>query len=950
MKKILFYLILIIPQFFLAQGEANYWYFGANAGVNFNTSPPTAITNGQLNTSEGCSSISDESGNLLFYTDGSTIWNRNHQIMSNANYFNGNGLNGDPSSTSSGLIVPHPTNANLYYVFTVDEPHHDNADTYPNQGPGTPTGEYSDLPGSSVPQDDDGFNNGLNYSVVDMSLNNGLGDVIPAEKNVHLITYNPSDSEEIKYKCSEKITAVKGNDCNSIWLVTHFIDKFYAFKIDNSGINSTPVVSQVGPTIPVSSYRRAAIGYMKISPNGKKLLIAHNTRTYNQIGSSAAEDGGVYLYDFDDATGIVSNNIALVENVNAYGVEFSMETKKAYATATSGNSSILYQWDLEAADIPGSIATIPGVSTNSATALQLAPNGKIYKTIISSSRLAVINNPELAANQIDYSESAIDGAINLQGRNAIFGLPPFIQSIFSSRVNIIDENSESIFTNLDLCEDENFTLTYSQNFSNSNTYTWSKEGSVLPGETTESLEISANTANTFPYSETYKLEIDLNDGSCPIIGIANVTFHANPTVTNTMLTQCGFTGENTSIFDLTNARDSINSSATHEIEFYRSLNDAQNNLNLISTPESFENTINPQTIIAKVSSEFCFSYAEIELNVSNSNLSPIDLSVCSSNGNGIEVFDLSLAEDDLLSLDPNFSVRFYENNQDAILEENEITNISSYQNSIAFEQTVYARIDNENSCEAVIPINLFVEDVIPISEDEEIIYCLENLPSSITLETGIPETKQNDYIYFWEPSGETTANISTNNITTHTVTVTSQATGCTATKTINLVASNQAIFQVEVDGFSDRNTVEITLDEDNSGDYVFSVDDQFSNYQEEPVFQNLNAGEHRIYVKDLNGCGITYQDFHILGIMKFFTPNQDGINDTWNLLGRNPENTQGIEIFIFDRFGKLLTSINPQSRGWDGSYNGKNMPSNDYWYLINLPNGKKYKGSFTLKR
>ena len=128
MKKILFYLILIIPQFFLAQGEAKYWYFGANAGVNFNTSPPTAITNGQLNTSEGCSSISDESGNLLFYTDGSTVWNRNHQIMSNANYFNGNGLNGDPSSTSSGLIVPHPTNPNLYYVFTVDEPHHDNAE------------------------------------------------------------------------------------------------------------------------------------------------------------------------------------------------------------------------------------------------------------------------------------------------------------------------------------------------------------------------------------------------------------------------------------------------------------------------------------------------------------------------------------------------------------------------------------------------------------------------------------------------------------------------------------------------------------------------------------------------------------------------------------------------------------------------------------------------------
>lgn len=172
-----------------AQNEASFWYFGNNAGLQFNTqdNSVTAITNGQIDTLEGCTSISDTDGNLLFYSDGQTVWNRNHQIMSNGDYSAGTGLLGDPSSTSSGLIVPKPNDPNKYYLFTVDEPHHDNASAYPNQF----TGVYDQ--GGSVPLQDDGFNNGFNYSLIDMTLNGGMGDVDAVEKNVHLVTYNPSD-------------------------------------------------------------------------------------------------------------------------------------------------------------------------------------------------------------------------------------------------------------------------------------------------------------------------------------------------------------------------------------------------------------------------------------------------------------------------------------------------------------------------------------------------------------------------------------------------------------------------------------------------------------------------------------------------------------------------------------------------------------------------------------
>src|SRR5690606_27020160 len=307
----------------------------------------------------GSCAISDANGYLLFYTDGRTIWNAAHHKMPNADYLNDKGLYGDPSSTTSGLIVPHPGNPNQYFVFTVDEPHHQNAAVYPNKF----TGTYDS--GGTVPQADDGRNNGFNYSIVDMTLENGMGDVIMKKRNIHLVTYDPNDSQQIKYKCSEKITAVNGGDCNSIWVLTHFVDKFYAFKVDDQGVDPNPVISTIGPTIPTSAYRRAAIGYLKASPDGEKLLIAHQTKSFNSASGQQGQNGGVYLYDFDNLTGQVSNEQILIENINAYGVEFSAESKKAYATLEENGAARLYQWDLEASNIPGSIFALSGGNISS---------------------------------------------------------------------------------------------------------------------------------------------------------------------------------------------------------------------------------------------------------------------------------------------------------------------------------------------------------------------------------------------------------------------------------------------------------------------------------------------------------------------------------------------------------------------------------------------------------
>lgn len=952
---------LFIPQISFAQGEANNWYFGRKAGVTFNTSPPTELSDGELSTNEGCSSISDASGNLLFYTDGRTVWNREHQIMSNADYFNNTGLMGDPSSTSSALIVPNPLDPNIYYVFTVDEPHHDNAAAYPNQGPanqdGTPTanGQYTDATPQnpqSVPQDDDGFNNGLNYSVVDMRLNGGLGNVVSNKRNLHLITYDPNDSEAIKYKCSEKITAVKGKDCNSIWVITQFIDTFYAFKIDDSGVNTAPVTSEVGPTIPLDAYRRASIGYLKASPDGKNLLIAHNTKTFNPVTNVAKVDGGVYLYDFNDETGKVSNNQRLVDEVTPYGVEFSMDSKKAYATASGNQGTQILQWDLTSSDIPSSELLVAQIG-NSASAIQLAPNGKIYLSIPNRRKLAVINHPERIGEATDYSESFAGGAIKLSA-NAYLGLPPFIQSIFSSRVNIVDEETEQLTTALTLCGNETATLEF-KNMKNTYdvskaTYTWFKEEKKI-ATTDPKLNISKKPG-TEPQTTNYKLSINLNDGSCPLIGVAKVTFNVNPDTKDASLTQCSFMTANTSIFDLTDAKSELISTANenkHTFTFYRSSSDAQSG-QAIENPESFENNTTPQTLVAEIidTETGCSSYAKLTLKVTDISLSSISLSSCPEDSSGIGSFNLIQARKQLQEKDPQYQVDFYSRKKDAVKQENRIENENNFTNTTPFNQTIYARVSTKGACTSLVAINLNMEDYIELGLDKEVIYCQEDYPQKINLSPKI--TRPENYTYVWQPNGKTTNSIQVNEPGRYTVQVTNRETGCSNMKAWDVKPSNIASFQVKIKDLAEANSLKIVLSNKSIGDYEFTLDDELGIYQDSPVFERVKSGKHQVYVRDKNGCGTTGQTVQVLGFMKFFTPNNDGFNDRWKISGSTEQNLNGTTTQIFDRYGKLLRQFRGDFSGWDGTFNGHPLPSDEYWFLLKFKDGTEFKGHFTLKR
>jgi WD40 repeat protein len=266
MKSVFFITIILLVNFCFSQGEANNWYFGQNAAITFNGGAPVGLTNSAMVSFEGCSTISDSNGNLLFYSDGISVWNRNHTIMPN-----GTGLLGDPSSTQSGIVVPHPGNSDLFYLFSLDEV---------------------------------GLPNGLRYSIVDMSLDNGFGDVT-SSKNVLLHT--PS---------TEKITAITHANGNDIWVVTHkyLTNEFFTYLIDNTGINSTPLITALGFR-PITT--SDAIGSIKISPDGRKIAVVYGN------------EGLVEIFDFDTSTGLISNLIQIpgfrtsISPTLVYGVEFS---------------------------------------------------------------------------------------------------------------------------------------------------------------------------------------------------------------------------------------------------------------------------------------------------------------------------------------------------------------------------------------------------------------------------------------------------------------------------------------------------------------------------------------------------------------------------------------------------------------------------------------------------
>lgn len=898
--------ILLVAQSSLAQREASRWYFGNGAGLDFNSGAPVALTDGQLSTHEGCSSMSDQNGNLLFYSDGINVWDKAHRPMPN-----GTGLLGHESSTQSAIIIPKNNSKTQYYIFTVDEPD---------------------------PEPEEPTNYGLNYTLIDLSLNNGFGDVVTSEKNVPLITYDQSDPTESFLKCSEKITAVQHNDESSIWVITHFVDAFYAFEVDENGVNTTPVISPSNTVVPTGGYKQNGIGYLKVSPDGKKIGIAHSQISFsNKSGpkTPSSQTGKVLLYDFDANTGRVSNEQTLLSSSVPYGIEFSPKSIRLYTTVNiyesdgSPKGSSLFQFDLTANNIIKSKENI-STSTNVAGGIQLAIDGKIYRAGYPVSgtgfNISVIENSESKGSACNYQQNTV----SLAGKPAELGLPPYVQSFFLFKFE---------FKNVCFGDATEFLITGDAPFTS---VEWDF------GDGTTSTETSPEHTYQTPGDYTVSL-IKYAGGTASDPITKEVTIFDAPQVPADLVDyyQCTDDPNNNGIgtFNLNqiNSTVSLDSDQIINVFYYKYLISAQKDTtNTKALPYQYTNSYPDEILVAKVVNPIsgCQSYAEVQLKIKPSIALDIsDMKGCDQ-GDGTGEFHFDRKRQSIkseLDLPDESSIRFYSSeNNSRIGSENYLPD--TY---ISRNKTIYVRVDTENICYGSGKFDLEIEN-FDVAENQEVLLC-GTQDYQATLSTGNEGGPENQNTYLWS-TGETTPTVKVNKPGTYSVTVTNVI-GCTAQSTISVIETQIPEIK-NVDVSNDR--LEVLMAE--KGDFEYAVNDENGAYQESPVFTNLPTGTVQVFVRNKNTCGITSKEVSIIAYPKFFTPNGDQVNDYWQLDGVSAEFELQTPISIFNRFGSLLAQIDPVSNGWDGNYRGKPLMSSDYWFSVKLDNGKTLRGHFTLKR
>ena len=347
---------------------SNFWYFGNNAGIDFNENPPVALDDGAQNAPEGTATVSDANGDLLFYTDGETVYNRDHDVMPGGTDINQGGTNG---STQSAIIVQFPSDETMYYIFTTDAVF----------GDGT-------------------FN--MRYSVVDLKEDAPFGRVTIKGKPLFV-------------RSTEKLTATMGGDLT--WVLGHEFgnNTFRVYPIDTLGIRQ-PVLSAVG-SVHNNSIENNGRGYMKLTRDNNNLAV-----------TIPGNPNIVEIFDFDANTGELSNpyQIDLMENSGfAYGLEWSPGGNKLFVSVNLGNgNSVLKEYAFDSLRTEAALLNEEDVP-RSLGAIQIAPDNQVYVAIDGSNTLGRIAVNEDSAQVSVFTP---DGFNLAPTTTSTLGLPNFMQS------------------------------------------------------------------------------------------------------------------------------------------------------------------------------------------------------------------------------------------------------------------------------------------------------------------------------------------------------------------------------------------------------------------------------------------------------------------------------------------------------------------------------------------
>lgn len=995
MKKYVFILTCCLSYLSFAQNQANWWFFGQNAGIEFTPSGPRARA-GELITDEGCSAIADACGNLLFYSDGTNVWNASGVIMPN-----GSGLLGDPSSTQSAFIIALPQNDRFYYLFT--------ASTSTNQ---------------AIPD-------GLNYSVIDMTLDSGQGDVVAGQKNIELLQ-----------DATEKITAVKHANGTDAWLITYGEsvngsdnwNRFIAFRLTPSGIDTSGTVFSGSPTTRTTERR----GYLKSSPDGTRLaMMNQGIVTVNDPDELGV---GAFLFDFDNATGRVNNpeRLNFPPNYHAYGGEFSPNNELFYLDLNTQQGGILaadrllLQYNLNAPNFTDNPFTVYETnlldSTDDITrgALQIAPDKKIYYARDQSQWLSVINDPNNLGAACNFQYDGMQLAGNTLSTE---GLPPFYETTFEPSFTFVEGcvGTASMFfaDSIAQCPDASISWNFGDPssgvnnnstqsqvdhiYANSGTYTVTLDITTTAGNYSATRDIViVNTPTIFPiddlsacdqlnpfndgvesinftalknqalgnqsaslyeasiHASLSDAELDINDLSsqaevstgvyfvridrrdsngCFIIEPFNITIVRD--YTNNVLPefiQCdGLERDGVELFDLTGhilSNLPQLEAANYDFKHFPTRLDAQNNTREFAALHP--NNLPREEIFTRVTfraNPACSSILSFFIELSAQPSIPFieSINACDDPSNdGVVTYDLNAIRDLITDLhSPVIRISFHEDEQSAIDRRN---SVALNYSPPAGVNSIWIRGENTENldCVDIVEVDLVVFPFPELTISENITKCPDD---SVRIEATAGFVS-----YLWN-TGATTSFIETTEEGDYEVTIIDEN-GCSATATTSVRNYQETrIENIEVEQFRINDNT-ILVEVSGEGPWIYSLDGV--SYQESPLFTNLLPGYYTIYVRDIRSCATVEGEATVVAAPPFFTPNDDSYNDTWQVTAI--ETLPDAQIYIFDRYGKLLKQLDPLGPGWDGNFNDNPMPSSDYWYRVQLTDGRSFRGHFTLKR
>ena len=489
-------------------------------------------------------------------------------------------------------------------------------------------------------------------------------------------------------------------------------------------------------------------------------------------------------------------------------------------------------------------------------------------------------------------------------------------------------------TNNPICFGESYTIDAKLPASLGYTYRWFKDNVAFANNS------SSYTATT---PGVYKLEVQLAPG-CIASEEIKIEYTTEIDLNDTSLSQCDIDADGISIFNLTKVDAIVKNNVINlsTVVYYETLVGAMAKTNPITNPKTYSNKFVNQSVFARVSNSFnCVNYAEVKLIISNTAIAvqnPIPTCDTDGTNDGFSQFNLSgqATPQILTGLPAGLLVEYYLNQTDAIAQQNQLPNI--FKNTIQNQQTIYARIVNGPDCYAITPIVLKVNTFNPPNfQDETVIICKAN-SINLTVATGFSS-------YLWS-SGSRSNTIAVTTPGDYSVTVTNSD-GCVKTKKYRVALSEIAtITRVTVNDFAGNKNL-ILIEYTGIGDYEFSIDGNF--FQDNPMFIGIAPGEYLVYARDKKGCGLSIPfEVYVLDYPRYFTPNGDGYNDFWNI--KNLNNLPQSTLFIFDRYGKLLKQLITSDIGWNGTFNGSALPTDDYWFHLKLENGRIIKGHFSLKR